>query len=344
MKPDRRTVVSSLLGLPLLPVLARSAHAAWQDNAAVKALYDKAKAEGQVMVWGTQQGEVDWIPKAFNAMFPGIEVQWVGDNDIATKAIAEARGGRHQVDVFWHSLTGVGPMVQRDLIAKVDWAPFGVLPAGTTFDGRGAYTSNIAYALAFNSELVKKEDVPKRWDAFTDPKYKGKLTASLFLLPRLSGALSLAWGMEKTQQFVRDILANEILLTRAPREPIINSGERLYGLGEVDNLVRRWGRAGLKIDYVHPEPIVLGQFVSTVMTNAPHPNAARLLAGFLASVDGKEARSNATFAGDYSAAGTSEFAKLVNSGKVQVVHDTPENMAQRENAIRVFGPIVAGQK
>src|SRR5687768_17430205 len=180
MKHDRRTFVSAMLGLPLVPLLTRSAQAAWQESPAVKALYDKAKTEGQVMVWGTQHGEVDWIPKAFNAMFPGIDVQWVGDNDIATKAIAEARGGRHQIDVFWNSLTGATPVVQRDLIAKVDWTPFGVLPANTTFDGRGAYTSNIAYALAFNSDQVKMEDVPTRWEAMADPKYKGKLTASLF--------------------------------------------------------------------------------------------------------------------------------------------------------------------
>jgi iron(III) transport system substrate-binding protein len=344
MRQSRRAFVSTLLGLPFVPALAGFANAAWQETPAIKALYEKAKAEGQVMVWGTHQGEVDWIPKAFNAMFPGIEVQWVGDNDIATKAIAEARGGRHQIDVFWNSLTGAAPVIQRDLMAKVDWAPFGVLPANTTFDGRGAYTSNIAYALAFNSDRVKKEDVPTRWDAFADPKYKGKLTASLFLLPRLSGALSLAWGMEKAQQFVRDLLQNEILLTRAPREPILNSAERLFSVGEVDNLVRRWGRAGLKIDFVRPEPIVLGTFVATVMANAPRPNAARLLAGFLASVDGKEARSNATFAGDYSASGTSEFAKSLHTGKLQVVQDTPDNMAQREAAIRTLGPLVAGQK
>ena len=85
--------------------------------------------------------------------------------------------------------------------------------------------------------------------------------------------------------------------------------------------------------------MLLGTLVSTVMANAPHPNAARLLAGYLASADGKEARSNGTFAGDYSAAGTSEFARLVNSGRVQVVPDTPENMSQREAAIRALGPI-----
>ena len=35
------------------------AQAAWQDTPEVKALYEKAKAEGKVMIWGTQQGEVD---------------------------------------------------------------------------------------------------------------------------------------------------------------------------------------------------------------------------------------------------------------------------------------------
>jgi ABC-type Fe3+ transport system substrate-binding protein len=320
------------------------AQAAWQDSPEVKQLYEKAKAEGRVMIWGTQQGEVNWIPKAFNAMFPGIEVQWIGDNDIATKAIAEARAGRHQIDVFWHSLTGVAPLMQRDLLAKVDWSPFGITSATVTYGGRAAFTNNMAYVVAYNSALFNKADLPKRWDEMADQKFKGKTTASLFLLPRLTGGLTIPWGKDKTVEFVRGLIGNDILLTRSPREPIINSGERIYSVGEVDSLVRRWGRSGLKIEYVVPEPIVLGQFVATVMDKAPNPNAARLLAGFLATPEGKKAREQATSASDYSTAGTSDFAKLIHSGKAQVVPDTPELMAQREKAIAEMGPIVAGQR
>lgn len=334
----------SAAALAVAAMLTAPAQAAWQDSPEVKATYEKAKAEGKVMVWGTQQGEVNWIPAAFNKMFPGITVEWIGDNDIATKAIAEARAGRHQIDVFWHSLTGVLPLMERDLLAKVDWTPFGVTKATTAFENRAAYTSNMAYVLAYNADKVNKADLPKRWDEMADPKYKGKITASLFLLPRLTGALTLPWGKDKTIQFVRDLNANEILLTRSPREPIINSGERLYSVGEVDSLTRRWGKSGLKIEYVVLEPIVLGQFVATVMEKAPHPNAARLLAGFLATPEGKKAREENTSAGDYSAAGTGDFAKLVNSGKVEVVLDNPETMGRREAAIKEMGPIVAGQK
>jgi ABC-type Fe3+ transport system substrate-binding protein len=337
----------TMLGALLVSVslaISVPGQAAWQDSPEVKQLYEKAKAEGRVMIWGTQQGEVNWIPKAFNAMFPGIEVQWIGDNDIATKAIAEARAGRHQIDVFWHSLTGVAPLMQRDLLAKVDWSPFGVTSATVTYNGRAAFTNNMAYVVAYNSALANKADLPKRWDEMADQKFKGKTTASLFLLPRLSGGLTIPWGKDKTVEFVRSLIGNDILLTRSPREPIINSGERIYSVGEVDSLVRRWGRSGLKIEYVVPEPIVLGQFVATVMEKAPNPNAARLLAGFLATPEGKKAREQATSAADYSSAGTGEFAKLVHSGKVQVVPDTPELMAQREKAIAEMGPIVAGQR
>ena len=92
----------------------------------VKTLYEAAQREGKVIVWGTQRREVEWIPAAFGAVFPGIEVQVLGDNEIATRAISEARAGRHQVDVYWHSLTGTMPLVQRDLTTANDWTPFGV--------------------------------------------------------------------------------------------------------------------------------------------------------------------------------------------------------------------------
>jgi iron(III) transport system substrate-binding protein len=321
------------------------AFAGWQDTPEIKALYEAAKKEGQVIVWGTQRTEVEWIPPAFNAMFPGIEVQFLGDNDIATKAIAEARGGRNQVDVFWSSLTGTLPVVQRDLIATTDWTPFGINKANVGFDGKMAFTSNMAYAFAYNSEKTNVADLPKNWSEATDAKYKGKMTSSLFLLPRMIGGLSLTWGKDKAQQFARDLVTNsDVLLTRAPREPMLQSGERLYGLGEVDSLVRTWKKSGLKIDYVIPEPVVLGQFGSTVMAKAPHPNAAKLLAGFMASDDGKAAKEAATSQTDYGPTGKSELAKQINSGKLNVVYDKLDNMTAREQAIRELGPIIAGQK
>ena len=174
------------LAMVLVPV---NAPAQVLDSPKVKELYAAAKKEGQVVIWGTQRREVEWIPAAFGKVFPGIDVQFLGDNDIAVKAIAEARAGRHQVDVYQNSLTGTLPVVQRDLLTLVDWSPFGIDQRNIVFDGKMAYTSNIVYTVAFNNKLVKETDAPKNWIDILDERYKGKGASSTFLLPRLVGAL-----------------------------------------------------------------------------------------------------------------------------------------------------------
>src|SRR4030095_2069692 len=131
---------AAALAIALSLTGAAGAQTPWKDSPEVKALYEAAKREGKVIVWGTQRREVEWIPAAFGTMFPGIEVQVLVDNDMATRAISEAPAGRHQVDVFWHSLTGMMSLVQRDLLAASDWAPFGVAKQNIVFDGRMGFT------------------------------------------------------------------------------------------------------------------------------------------------------------------------------------------------------------
>jgi hypothetical protein len=79
------------------------------------------------------------------------------------------------------------------------------------------------------------------------------------------------------------------------------------------------------------------------MKGAPHPNAGRLLAGFLASPEGKAARLAATSQADYGATSDNPLAKELHSGKLQVVWDTPDNMAAREALFGRAAAILTGQ-
>ena len=321
------------------------AQTTWKDAPEVKKLYEAAKREGKVIVWGTQRREVEWIPAAFGALFPGIEVQVLGDNEIATRAISEARAGRHQVDVYWHSLTGTMPLVQRDLLVAHDWAPFGVDKQSTAFDGKMGFTSNIVYTIVYNSKQLKESEVPKTWTEVLDPRLRGKLTASMFLAPRFVGALGIAWGEDKALQYARDLRdKTDILLTRAPRESLLQSGERVISVGEIDSQVRAWMAEGLPVAFIVPEPVIVGQFGASVVARAPSPNAARLMAGYLASPDGKAAREKATFQSDYSATAANELARRLHSGSVQVVHDTVQIMAAKEALYPKAAAILTGQK
>jgi ABC-type Fe3+ transport system substrate-binding protein len=325
-------------------ILAAPAQAGWMDSPQIAQLHEAAKKEGKVVIWGTHPREVGWIPAAFAKLFPGIEVQVLGDNDIAVKAIAEARGGRHEVDVYWHSMTGHLPVVQRDLLVPIDWSPFAVDRRNTAFDGRMGFTSNIVYVIAYNTKAAKASDVPTNWAGAVDERFKGKATASTFLLPRLVGALGIAWGEDRAFEFARGLReTTDILLTRAPRESLLQSGERIFAFGEIDSQVRSFAADGLPVAMVVPEPVVMGQFGASVMKDAPHPNAARLLAGFLASAEGKDSRRQATGQADYGPTADNDLARRIHSGKLQVVFDAADNMAARERLFGTAAAILTGQ-
>lgn len=315
-----------------------------QDKAAIQALYDKARSEGSVMIWGPSRGEVEWVPEAFAKAYPGVEVKFVGDNDVVTKAITEARGGRSELDVMWNSVTATAPMVQRDMPAAMDWKVFGLSPDETGFNGKMGFSNKVAYAVAFTKDGVTPDDLPKKWDDVLADKYKGKMVASLFLLPRLLGGLSLSWGMDRTVQFARDLTSKTgLMLTKAPRESLIQSGERQLAYGEIDTGFRRQIKEGKPFGITLPDPVILVQFGVTVMAKAPHPNAARLLAGWLTSPESRKARAEATGQLDYEKTSADPFAQSLYNGARQAVFDLPTNMAEREEAIRKLGPIIAGQ-
>lgn len=329
----------------LLCAFSACAQTSWKDSPAVKALYEKARMEKKVIVWGPQQRVVDWIPEAFGRAFPGIEVQWLGDNNIATKAIAEARAGRHEVDVFHSSLGGVLPLNQRDLFVKIDWSMFGTQGDSVALDGKAGFTHNSVYAVVYNAQKVKPSDLPQQWTDLLDPRYKGKMVGSGFLMPRLVGFLGLAWGEDKALQFARDMVAKtDILLTRAPRDPFLQSGERLYAVGDFDSAGLYWAAQGLPVDFVIPQPVAAVQFVAAAMAKAPNPNAARLLAGWMTTTEAKHARETMRYESDYRPGSDSPHAKRLHAMKARMFFESENNMADRESIYKKADPILSGQK
>ena len=276
-------------------------------------------------------------------MFPGIEVKVLGDNDVATKAIAEFRAGRHQIDVFATSFTAGRSLLERDMYKKVDWSIFQLKPDEVVFDGRAALTHNLVYAVVYDTRRVQKTDVPKSWSDLLDPKYKDKMVGTTFLTPRLIGALGLAWGEDKMLQFARDIMQTGILLTRTPPESFLQSGERVYAVANFESQAKMWARQGLPVDFVIPEPIIAPQFYAAVMDKAPNPNAALLMAGYMASPEGKAACEAHNFEGDYRKGSPHPLAQKIWNSGATVIFDRMEDLSKRDGYIAKVNAIIAGQ-
>ena len=242
------------------------------------------------------------------------------------------------------SLAVTKPLVERNMYAKVDWSIFGTTGDNVAFDGRGGMVHNLVYAVVYNKNLVKPGDVPKSWTDLLEPRYKDKMMGSSFLLPRLIGALGLSWGEDKAAGFARDMVSKTgILITRAPSENFLQSGERIYAVANFESQSKMWSAAGLAVDFVIPEPVVMGQFYAAVMDKAPHPNAAALLAGYATTPEGKRDAEAYNHEGDYRKGSGHPLAAKIHAPGNVVIGDRLEEMDQRDALIAKMSPIIAGQ-
>jgi ABC-type Fe3+ transport system substrate-binding protein len=321
------------------------ATAAGIDKSAVQALYEKAKTEREVVVWGPTVGELDWIQPALAKNYPGITVRWNADVRSPPKIIAEARAGKTSLDVLVFSLGGMLPIQQRELLGTTDWKAFGVSGPAVFFGGQAGATHNIVYSVAHNTKLVKASDLPKTWQGFLDDKWTGKLMATPFLLPRLAGFLAMEWGEDKTADWLR-VLINDrkVMITDAPQESILGPGERTVSITTFANTVSTLARDGVPVDWAVMEIVPAVQFAAAPFKNAPHPDAARFVAGWLASDEASAAREAANFASSVLPGATSKIAKDIAAAKGRVIVEAPDNMAVREDFYKKLSPIVTGQK
>ena len=117
----------------------------WTPNAAMLQLYEKAKAEKEVTHWAPAAIEGSWVPEYFNKRFPGIEIKFTADLQGATKIIAEARAGRHSVDVWSFAIGGMIEVQKRGLLQTQDWQRYGMTKDNIFFDGQAAEISEFYY-------------------------------------------------------------------------------------------------------------------------------------------------------------------------------------------------------
>jgi iron(III) transport system substrate-binding protein len=340
-----RNVTTTILGAALIITAgAAAAQTPFQDLPVVKELYDKAKAEKEVVIWGPVPSEVDWIQGPFAKRFPGIEVKGVGDLQAATKIIAEARAGRHSVDVWTTSLGNMLEVQKRGLFAKVDWPAFGVEKSNLFFDGEAAAVHNFVYSSVYAKEFVKPEELPRTWDDLLDPKWKGRLLATDFLLPRLMGFLAIAWGPERAEKWGRALIDDQkTLITSAPPESFLKTGERVLMVGGAIAQGFQFTDNGVPSGYVVMDVVPAVQFVMTTFKDSPHPNAARLLATWLVSEEGRALFETTIHEADIRPGSKSTLASEIADAKAKVIFEDIATMDQRAEYYKKFSALVRGQ-
>jgi len=251
------------------------------------------KEGGTLNFYGTlAQINAEKILPVFEKRFPGIKVNHVDAtaDKLAARAIAEARGGRVLADVFQMALENVLQVVEQKLV--VDWLPPEAAAYPANFKGPNWLAADmVIITAAWNTNLVKKEDQPKQFDDFADPKWKGKLIAEGRDVELLIGLARHKYkNDEKALDSLRRVAANNV--------------EFHKGHSELAEFLVAGQAAACITCYAHHYPLrikkgaplgyMLTEGVATITANAlakdaPHPNTARLFYRWSASEAGQKA-------------------------------------------------------
>lgn len=342
----RRRMVTGTLALLAAPSVRRAAAQQPVTEIAphLAALYEKAKPEGEVSIWGPGAASLDWIPAEFAKRFPGIKVTWFGDQQASSRLIAEAHAGRHVADAWTFSLGGTLEIQKRGLLQKTDWRAFGAQGHDIFFDGEAVGVFNVVYVPVFARNRLSRDEVPSRWTGMADPVWTDKLVSGTFLLPRLGGYLAIEWGLGETERWIRTLMdQRRMLVTTAPVSGFLASGERQLAVAETGGGAFMMQRDGLDVAYRVMDIVPATQFIYAVTRKAPHPNAARLLCAWLITPEAKQLYEKVAGQIDIRSNPDAQLSRDIREAGAKVIYEDLESMGQRADYYRRLMSVVRGQ-
>jgi iron(III) transport system substrate-binding protein len=255
-------------------------------------LIEGAKKEGSVVLY-TSLATTESVPlaQAFEKKY-GIKVElWRAVSEkVVQRAVTEARGRRHAVDVVETNGPELEMLAREKLLARFESPHIADLPPAAVPAHRLWVSDRLNFfVVAYNTGKVKREELPKGYEGFLDPKWKGRIGIEATDHEWLATIVK-QWGEQKGMDFFRklaamkpDVRKGHVLLSE-----LIAAGEVPVGLTVYNANAESMKRRGGPIDWAPIEPVVARPQAIAVFRNAPHPHAALLFADFVLSPEGQQ--------------------------------------------------------
>jgi iron(III) transport system substrate-binding protein len=285
-----RSLLVAMLVFATTPALAQTATlaelAAYQGADRTQRLIDGAKKEGTVSFYTSLVAE-DSTPliDAFKRKY-GVDVQlWRGSTEaIVQRALNESRAGRCPSDAYLSGPPALEPLHrERMLLAVKSPLAADVIPQALQPHGEyvGLYLN--LFAAAYNTSLVKAEEVPKSYEDLRDPRWKGRLAIEADDAPWFAALLGKI-GEEQGLKLFRDIVRTNGMSVRKGHTLLTNmvaAGEVPLALTVFSYKSDQLQRAGAPIRTFYLPPVIALASSIAVARCASHPHAAVLLHDFM---------------------------------------------------------------
>ncbi|MDH4189914.1 MAG: extracellular solute-binding protein [Betaproteobacteria bacterium] len=292
------TTVSAFLLLagshPALPVHAAPAG----GSATVReiAMYQGADRHDRLVAAARREGELSiyhaypklTVVTAEFAKKYGIKVKsWrAGSEAILQRIVSESRGGRFDVDIVQNNAPETEALHREKLLQEVG-SPYlaDLIPEAIPAHKEWAGITLDVWSAAYNTNLVKKEDLPKSYQDLLDPKWKNRLgieadDAGWF------GPLVEAMGEQPGRKLFAEIVsANGISIRKGHSllTSLVASGDVPFALTVYSWNPVQLQKKGAPVQGLLLQPAFAQFSAAAMLGKAPHPHAAALFYDYLLS-------------------------------------------------------------
>jgi iron(III) transport system substrate-binding protein len=326
--------VGALVALGLMAGVARAADIdlgsvpAGVDPAAIQKLYADAIAKGEKQVVIVSNDRRFGPLVEFTKRFPGITIS----NDVVsavervTLIISQHRARHMQYDLVEGTGGVLDPLNQTGAFIKTDYAALGY-PADDVIANLGIYADSVQVH-AYNTNVVKKEDLPKKLEDFEDPRWKGKLVADPFSYASGASYEGLTHDEAYAVKTATDIRDASGLVLTGTAQDLINSGEKSFFLFDNVTRVIQAQKAGAPVALLFLEGMGVGRFGIGMTTLSPNPDAAKLFIYWIHTPEGQAAmfeHSSAALAKN----SDSPISRLVENAHSKFTFETEQNWKER---------------
>ena len=250
-----------------------------------------ARKEGRVSFYTTMGAdECRRLIDAFQTKHPAIRVEMtrLGSEKLLQRILTESRAGSHFFDAVTNSGMEVYLLAKMGLLANYRTPEFASFmtdskdPAGRWVD----MYSNLRM-VGYNSRLVPKDKIPKRYEDLLEPGWKGQIGFPEGQFSWFATMLKIM-GEERGRKFFQG-LARQDLNYRGAQVMIaqmISAGEFNGGF-TYDTQILRFRSRGAPID-VAPMPFVTKNIHPLALAaHAPHSNAGKVFIDYVLSKEGQ---------------------------------------------------------
>lgn len=290
-----RNVVAALVALPGF------AFAQAPDPAAQAVQYERpdreqflaqgAKKEGEVVVYTSLISEdLAALSAAFENKY-GVKVKgWRASSEkVQQRALAEARANRSDADVIETN----GPELEslyREKILQALKSPHlkDLMPQAVRAHGHWVGTRINMFVHSYNTQLVKKEELPRTYADLAHPRWKGRLGIEAEDEDWFAMAVK-EQGEEAGLRTFRDIAKNGFSVRKGHTllAGLVASGEIPFAITTYSHGAEKMKQKGAPVEWYAIEPAIGRANGIAVVRKPAHPHAAALFVDFVLSPEGQ---------------------------------------------------------